>query len=362
MGHLTGAFTPPAVSPPQILGVGTAVPPNSYSQAELLDMFLVKDRRARSVFLNGGIERRHLCLPAADPVNGLRVESQGELLKKHVDVGLAIGRECIEACFRETGASLADVRFLCCVSSTGYIVPGFSALLIKDLGIPCSCSRLDVVGMGCNAGLNALAAVSAWAQSHPGELALMVCIEVCSAMYVFDTTIETAVVNSLFGDGAAALALMAPSAVSVEGPRLLRFSSHMIPEAIRAMRVDWREGDGKFSFFLDPDVPYVVGANVEQAIERLLDGTGLHRTDIGHWIVHSGGRKVIDAIRVNLGLTRDDVRHTLDVLRDFGNVSSASFLFSYERFVAERRAAPGDYGILMAMGPGSTIEAALAAW
>jgi alkylresorcinol/alkylpyrone synthase/polyketide synthase Type III len=351
-----------APPPPRIIGVGTAVPPDSYSQTELLETFLVRDRRIRSVFVNGGIERRHLCLPPADLASGPRLESQGELLRKHVDVGITIGRQSIEACLRQAGATLDDVRYLCCVSSTGFIIPGFSALLIKDLGLSCSCPRLDVVGMGCNAGLNALGAVAGWAHSHPGELALVVCIEVCSAMYVFDTTMETAVVNSLFGDGAATIALMAPRDTALDGPQLLRFSSHMIPDAIRAMRVDWDEAQGKFSFFLDPEVPYVVGANAELAIDRLLEGTGLNRSNIDHWIVHSGGRKVIDAIRVNLGLTRTDVRHTLGVLRDFGNLSSASFLFSYERFVEERRAAPGDHGIFMAMGPGSTIEAALAAW
>ena len=128
------------------------------------------------------------------------------------------------------------------------------------------------------------------------------------------------------------------------------------------MRYDWDDEHGRFSFFLDPDIPYVVGAHAEQRVGRLLAGAGLRRADIDHWVIHSGGKKVIDAVRINLGLTRHDVRHTTGVLRDYGNLSSGSFLFSYQRLLEEAVAAPGDYGVLMTMGPGSTIETALVRW
>jgi 3,5-dihydroxyphenylacetyl-CoA synthase len=128
------------------------------------------------------------------------------------------------------------------------------------------------------------------------------------------------------------------------------------------MRYDWDGAAGKFSFFLDPEIPYVVGAHAELVVGRLLSGAGLRRSDIRHWLVHSGGKKVIDAVRVNLGLTRHDVRHTISVLRDYGNLSSGSFLFSYQRLVREGATRPGDYGVLMTMGPGSTIETALVQW
>lgn len=327
------------------------------------------------------------------PDGSRATETQGQLLKKHTENGLAMGREAIEACLKDVGATLADVRYLCCVTTTGLLTPGFSALLIKELGIDVHCSRLDVVGMGCNAGLNALTAVAGWANAHPGELALMVCIEACSAAYVFDGTMRSSVVNSLFGDGSAALAVISPaepagpavpaepavSAVSADsgwsaarrpageaagalGPGLLKFSSCIIPDAVDAMRYDWDDAQGKFSFYLDPEVPYVVGAHSEIALGRLLEGTGLSRSDISHWVIHSGGKKVIDSVRANLGLSRHDVRHTTGVLRDHGNISSGSFLFSYERLRAEGVTAPGEYGVFMTMGPGSTIEMALVSW
>jgi polyketide synthase Type III len=352
---------------PRIAGVGTAVAGAAYSQQELLEIFRITDPKVRSVFLNSTIQRRYLSLPARDGDGRCLPESQGELLGKHSHLAVAMGARAIAACLENAGATVADIGHLCCVTSTGFLTPGLSALLIREMGISPRCGRVDVVGMGCNAGLNALSVSSAWSAAHPGQLAILLCAEACSAAYVFDSTLRTAVVNSLFGDGAAALALLgggsgngAPAAVA--GPRVLSFASHIVTGELGAMRYEWDGGQGKFSFFLDPDIPYVIGAHVELVVGRLLSGAGLRRSDIGHWLVHSGGKKVIDAVRVNLGLTRHDLRHTTGVLRDYGNVSSASFLFSYERLAREGVTNPGDHGLLLTMGPGSTLETALVQW
>jgi 3,5-dihydroxyphenylacetyl-CoA synthase len=347
---------------PRILGVSTAVPGESYSQDELLDIFRIEDPRIRSVFRNSAIQRRFLNLPPAAPGGGRTTETQGELLRKHAGRGLEMGARALQSCLKQIDAELSDVRYLCCVTSTGFLTPGFSAMIIRELDLDPHCVRLDVVGMGCNAGLNGLTATAAWARANPGDLAVLLCVEVCSAAYVMDGTIETSVVNSLFGDGSAAAAICAEPDMSSTGPALLRFSSLIIPEAIDAMRYEWNDAQGKFSFYLDREVPYVIGANVETALGRLLAGTGLRRQDISHWLVHSGGKKVIDSVMINLALTRHDVRHTTTVLRDYGNLSSGSFLFSYDRLLEERSARPGDYGVLMTMGPGSTIEMALIRW
>ncbi len=365
---------------PRIVGVGTATSPTSYTQEEVLEAFGITDPRIRSVFLNSAIERRNLNLPDPDSDGVRPVEPQGDLLDKHKRMALDMGAEALLNCLRRAGADLSDLRHLCCVTSTGFLTPGISALLIRELGIDRHCSRSDIVGMGCNAGLNALNVVAGWSAANPGDLAVVLCVEACSAAYAMDSTMRTAVVNSLFGDGAGAIAVrtnpaevpLAPAgpppgapattAAAPEGPGILKFASCIIPDAVDAMRYDWDRDQGRFSFYLDPLIPYVVGAHAELVVDRLLAGTGLRRSDIGHWLVHSGGKKVVDAVVVNLGLTRHDVRHTTGVLRDHGNVSSGSFLFSYERLLDEGVAAAGDYGVLMTMGPGSTIETALIRW
>lgn len=350
-----------AATAARIVGVGTSVPETSYTQQQILDIFRIEDPKIQSVFMNSAIDRRYLTLPAETP-SGRAMETQGQLLAKHREQGVEMAVRALQACLKDAEADLTDVAHLCCVSSTGLLTPGFTALLIKELGLPQETSRLDVVGMGCNAGLNALNSVNGWASTHAGKLAVMICVEACSAAYVFDGTMRSSVVNSLFGDGAAAIAVTAVTGeeqAARTGPEILKFASRIIPEAVDAMRYDWDESHGKFSFFLDREVPYVVGANVEDVIGRLLVGTDVRRADVKHWIIHSGGKKVIDSVMINLGLTRHDVRHTTSILRDYGNVSSGSFLFSLERLLDEGRVEPGDYGVLMTMGPGSTIETAL---
>nr|WP_258574808.1 3,5-dihydroxyphenylacetyl-CoA synthase DpgA [Streptomyces shenzhenensis] len=355
---------PPA---PRIAGVGTAVTGESYSQQEVLDLFRITDPKIRSVFLNSAIERRFLTVPPRD-ADGVPVpEPQGDLLAKHSRLAVDMGSRAVHTALKSAGLDLSQVDYLCCVTTTGFLTPGLSALLIREMGLDPACHRVDVVGMGCNAGLNALNPTAAWAAAHPGRNAVMVCAEACSAAYVIDGSMRTAVVNSLFGDGSAAVVLVAPAGHDAgppvpAGPRVLSFASHIITDAFDAMRYDWDDEQGKFSFFLDPEIPYVVGAHAERVIGRLLSGAGLRPHDIKHWLVHSGGKKVIDAVRVNLGLTRHDVRHTTGVLRDYGNLSSGSFLFSYERLLKEQVAEAGDFGVLMTMGPGSTIETALVQW
>jgi 3,5-dihydroxyphenylacetyl-CoA synthase len=365
--NAAGAAARPRIPMSAVAGVGTAVSGESYSQKDLLEIFRITDPRVRSVFLNSAIERRYLTLPPAGDDGVRSEETQGELLAKHKAVALDMGARAVDAALKNAGAGIDDVSHLCCVTTTGFLTPGLSALLIREMGIAPQCSRVDVVGMGCNAGLNALGVTAAWSAAHPGQLAILLCAEACSAAYVFDSTMRTAVVNSLFGDGAAAIVLAADDAgdrppPASRGPRILSFASHIITDAAGAMRYDWDDSQGKFSFYLDPDIPYVVGAHAELVVGRLLAGAGLRRSDISHWLLHSGGKKVIDAVRVNLGLTRYDVRHTTGVLSDYGNLSSGSFLFSYERLLRERVTRPGDYGVLMTMGPGSTIETALIQW
>jgi 3,5-dihydroxyphenylacetyl-CoA synthase len=349
----------------RILGVGCATPGTAYTQEELLEIFNIQDRRARSLFLNSAIERRYLTLPAPAADGSFPDETQGELLSKHRTSAIEMGSSAISACLAEARRDIADVAYLCCVTTTGFLSPGLSAYMIQNLGIPETCSRLDVVGMGCNAGLNALNAVRGWSVANPGKLAIMLCVEVCSAGYVIDDTMQSTVVNSLFGDGAAAVAVQTETsgiADSATGPSILKFQSRILTRAIGAMRYDWAEKHGKFSFYLAPEIPYVIGANIEDVIDSLLSGTGLRRSDIAHWLVHSGGKKVIDAIKVNLGLSAHDLRHTTGILRNYGNLSSSSFLFSYERLLKEKVVAQHDYGVMVTMGPGSTIESALVGW
>jgi alkylresorcinol/alkylpyrone synthase/polyketide synthase Type III len=343
----------------RIHSVGTAVPPLSYSQDDLIELFEIKDRRIKALFNSTHIDKRHLYLPKEQ----LKDESQADLLQKHLKGSLEIGSEAINKALAVSGIKKEDISFLCVVSSTGFLVPGLSAYLIKDLPLRNECQRVDIVGMGCNAGLNGLSVVNNWSLANPDRYAVLLCVEICSAIYVNDQQLRTYVVNSLFGDGAAAVVVKnSQTKNGILRPKMIGFSSFIIPEAIDAMRFDWNEDSKKFSFFLHHANPYVVGKYIQQAVQNLLDKFHLKQSEINHWIVHGGGRNVISAVQINLGISAHDMRHTITVLRDFGNVSSASFLFSFERLLEEQVVSEGDNGVMITIGPGAQLETGLIRW
>jgi 3,5-dihydroxyphenylacetyl-CoA synthase len=375
---------PPALSEERtaaIASVGSAFPETAYAQEEIGALLGVENRVVKKLLGAPHIQKRHLYLPAKDASTGRLVpESPADLHAKFRKGALDIGSRAIRNALDAVSLSPADVDYLLCVTSSGFMVPGLSSLFSRELGFDRKLLRADVVGMGCNAGLNGLNPLVQWVRTHPGQIALLVCCEINSAIYVLDETPRTGIVNSIFGDGAAAAVLtgyagngtgtlssgalssgaLASGALALGPvPCVIDFESFCIPEQWAAMRFDWNDDAGKWSFYLDRDIPYVIGFNVREPLERLLQRNGLSFPAIKHWVMHTGGGAVIDSIKLSLGLEEHDVRHTRSVLRDYGNISSGSFLVSLERLLSEGCVSAGDRGVMVTMGPGAQIEAAL---
>jgi 3,5-dihydroxyphenylacetyl-CoA synthase len=364
-----------------ITSVASAFPETAYSQEEIRALLGLENRVVKKLLRSPHIRKRHLYLPVRDTSTGRMVpESAADLHAKFRNGALDIGSRAIRNALDAASLSPADVDYMLCVTSSGFMVPGLSSLFSRELGFDRKLLRADVVGMGCNAGLNGLNPLVQWVRNHPGQVALLVCCEINSAMYVLDETPRTGIVNSLFGDGAAAAVLtgyagngtgsMASQPLSSQtlasgslpsgpAPCVIDFESFCIPEQWAAMRFDWNDDAGKWSFYLDRDIPYVIGFNVREPVERLLQRNDLDFSAIKHWVLHTGGGAVIDSVKLSLGLAEHDVRHTRSVLRDYGNISSGSFLVSLERLLAEGCVSDGDRGVMVTMGPGAQIEAAL---
>jgi 3,5-dihydroxyphenylacetyl-CoA synthase len=349
-----------------IASVGSAFPDHSYSQDEIGALFGLEHRVVKKLLSSPHIQKRHLYLPGIDARTGRALpESAADLHAKFREGALEIGSRAIRNALGAASLSVADVDYLLCVTSSGFMVPGLSSLFSRELGFDRKLLRADVVGMGCNAGLNGLNPLVQWVRNHPGRAALLVCCEINSAVYVLDETPRTGIVNSLFGDGAAAAVLTtygksgAGPAPSPQAPCVIDFESFCIPDQWTAMRFDWNAAAGKWSFYLDRDIPYVIGFNIREPLEILLERNDLDFSDIKHWVLHTGGGAVIDSVKLSLGLEEHDVRHTRSVLRDYGNISSGSFLVSLERLLAEGCVSAGDRGVMVTMGPGAQIETAL---
>ncbi|MEM1170345.1 MAG: 3,5-dihydroxyphenylacetyl-CoA synthase DpgA [Cyanobacteria bacterium P01_H01_bin.35] len=348
----------PRLVAPKLIAISTETPAKKYTQYEVLELLKIAVPKISRIFLNSHIQSRHLCLPPVNKDGTTPTESQKDLLEKHQHFALQLGQLAIKKALSQVNLNPKDVDYLAVVSTTGFICPSLTAHYIKALGMRADTQRIDIVGMGCNAGLNGLQPVVNFCTIHPNAIGVLLCVEICSAMYVLDESINNAVVNSLFGDGVAAAVISGKTfPMKGERPQILGFTSHIIPEAIDAIRLDFQET--KYSLYLDRQIPYLIGPNARIPVNNLLKKFGLKSRDIQHWVIHSGGRKVLDSIKYSLNITEHDIRHTTTILKNYGNLSSASFLFSYEKLLEENIIQPEDFVLMMTMGPGVTIECCL---
>lgn len=339
----------------KILAVGTAVPSNKMTQAEIANLLNIKTEKSMRFFSNPHIETRYLC-----SFDQAAEKNNSDLLIKFKKNAVALSSEAALKALTQAQLKVQDVDFICCVTSTGYIVPSLSNLLIENLGLRSDCEKLDLVGMGCSAGLNGISSAANWCRVHPSKKALVICCEISSAIYCLDDNENTALVNSLFGDGVAA-AIIECNPKSGLQTQLLKFSTLTAAHTLDLLRFDWNDLQNRYQFYVGKETPEVLGKNVQQAVNNLLKD-GPSQNQIKHWILHSGGTAILDKIESSLQLKPQDLRHTRSVLKNYGNISSGSFLFSLKEFMLENKIAQGDYGVMMTMGPGLTIEMGLVQW
>jgi len=240
-------------------------------------------------------------------------------------------------------------------TSTGYLCPGLSARLAAKLGLQRNLQRADLVGMGCAGALPALQRASDFVRAYPEKRALAVTVEVSSACWFVDGTMETVVGNAICADGAAAAVIALSDA---PGPGLEGFETMLDVSYLDSVGFSFEMGKNRI--VLSGALRYAAGPLVKQAVDNLLAREGLSVEAIDHWVVHAGGRRVLDGIDASLGFTCGELRHSRDILRTHGNMSSPAVLFVLERTLAQ--AQPGATGVMIALGPGLAAEIALLRW
>ncbi len=349
---------------PRILGIGTANPPNRFSQQEIYEIAakhyeFYKNPRIQQIFMNSDIDHRHFYI---DREGFVPFESADELHRRFKVGAMEISVDAIKRCLEEAEVGVGEVDELVAVSCTGYLCPGLSSLLIKELGFRRDVQRADLLGMGCAGAMPGLQRAHDFVKAYPEKKALVITVEICSACYYVDDSLETVVGNAICGDGAAAVLVgnHVGSQNSTSVPEILNFETYLEPDLIDKVGFAFREG--KLRIILSKDIRDTAGRLAKTLIDSLLKKNGLKNQDIQHWILHSGGRKVIDNVQKEMNLTDGQVRHSKCVLKNFGNMSSPTVLFVLQETITQGDPQPGDLGLMLAMGPGLAIEGALVRW
>ena len=341
---------------PRIIGIGTANPALRLTQEQSFHAVGYQSERIRKMFLNSDIDYRHFYLEG--DLN--REESSDQLNQRYLRGAMKTGCRAIVNCLATAERTVQDVDFLAVCTCTGYVCPDLGSRLIAHMGFRDNVQRASIVGLGCAGAVPALQRAADFVRAHPRRVALMLAVEICSACYYVDNTLETVVGNAICADGAAAFLLGAGQPATLRFPEIVDFETFLAPEQIEEVGLLHR--DGKLRIVLGASIHKLAGPMIEKALQRLLQRHGLSRPDIRFWVVHPGGRKVMDDVQRYLGLTDAQIRFSRAVLRNYGNMSSPTVMFVLDEVVRNGDPCRGDWGIMVALGPGMAAEVALLRW
>ena len=343
---------------PRVLSVATAVPKHRVAQSTARDfaraMFsgVYKDvERLLPVFDNVEIESRSFCVP---PEWFYKDHTFPEKNALYVEHALDLSEKAARRALDKAGAAPSEVGAVFFVSTTGLSTPSIDSQLLPRLGLSEHTRRVPIWGLGCAAGVAGLARALDHARVYPDEKVLLIGVELCGLTFQWGDRSKAGLVSTaLFADGAAA-AVLGSAQADAPGPELLGSHSTTWPGTEDIM--GWEIIEAGFKVQLSRSIPQLVRERMPENIEAACSSVDLAPEDIKHFVTHPGGAKVLDAFEEVFGLGCGGLVLSREVLRDYGNMSSVTVLFILERFLESEACAPGEHGVISALGPGFSAE------
>src|SRR3954451_3103510 len=348
----------------KIASAASAFPKHYYPQKVLLEKLqeywgdrLRNPQMLARLHKNVAVDGRHLAIP---PEKYYELETWGQANDVWIEVAQELGEQALCRALHHAGLATADLGALFFTSVTGISSPSIDALLINRMGLPVNIKRVPIFGLGCVAGAAGIARAADYVKAYPSQAAALVSVETCSlTLQSDDLTVANLISSGLFGDGGAAV-LVAGDDFERPGPEIIDNRSTLYPDTEDVM--GWKVSEKGFRIVLSPDVPKVIREHLRNDVDAFLADHGLCRGDIGAWILHTGGPKVLEAAEETLELDPAALQTSWDCLRRTGNLSSASVLCVLEQFMTRKRPEPGTWSVLAAMGPGFCSELVLLRW
>jgi alkylresorcinol/alkylpyrone synthase len=348
----------------KIASVARALPPYRFRQQEIFEALarhwkkdLAKPELLSRFHHRVGVETRYFVLPLDGYDNLTR---WGDANRVWLEKAEELGEQAIDLALERAGMERNRINALLTVSVTGIASPSLDAHLTNRMQLPADIRRTPIFGLGCVAGASGIAQAADYVRAYPDRVAVLLSVELCSLTWQrSDLSIANLIASGLFGDGAAAVVVTGDDVVA-DGPMIVDTSSSFYPNTEDAM--GWDISEEGFRIVLSPEVPAIIRARLPGDVDALLSRHGLTRCDVGSWVLHTGGPKVLDAMADSLGLDRETCAASWDSLREVGNLSSASVLLVLEEIMQNRRPAAGTWGVLAALGPGFCAQLILLCW
>lgn len=355
----TSTHTAPDVSSNSayIASFACVVPPYSADQAfsaELVRKHYGAKLNARSLgliratFSHPGIRRRHF---AVDDPARIMDESPDQKIERFTEKSIELACRAVTQALDQAGVNVREVTGLVVNTCTGYICPGISTYIMERLGLARSIRVYDLVGSGCGGAIPNLQVAESLLKTN-GGVVVSVAVEICSSVFQMGNDLSLILSNALFGDGAAAAVLMSEP----QGFELVATAGRYVPEQRDAIRFVHKQG--QLHNQLSTKLPDMVNKAAAGVVADLLSSQGLQTGDIRHWAFHTGGEKIINAVRDEIGVPEEQLRATRTVLANYGNMSSPTVWFVLEEILRNGIEA-GEWCVMVAYGAGLSAHACL---
>jgi len=312
-------------------------------------------RKVLKIFENAAVDRRYSIMNAEEVFLKTSFEDKNEIYTRE---SIKLAEAALTKSLKKASLDPTDIDFIITVSCTGIMIPSLDAYLINRLQMRQDIVRLPVTEMGCAAGISGIIYAKNFLKANPNKRAAVLAVESPTATFQLDDYSMVNIVSAaIFGDGCASVILS--SYENEQGPEILDEAMYHFYDAEEMM--GFKLKNSGLQMVLDQSVPETIADHFPQIIHPFLEKNRLDIAAVDHLVFHPGGKKIVQTVEALFGDLGKNIDDTKEVLRRYGNMSSATVLYVLERFM-EREIKKGDYGLMLSFGPGFSAQRILLQW
>ncbi|MUH36220.1 type III polyketide synthase [Zobellia amurskyensis] len=312
-------------------------------------------RKVIKIFEGAAVDKRYSIMKPEEVFVATSFEEKNTIYVREVK---KLGKKVLEKALNESSWQADSLDYIITVSCTGIMIPSLDAYLINDLGLRQDIVRLPVTEMGCAAGVSGLIYAHNFLKSNPGKRAAVIAVESPTATFQLnDFSMANMVSAAIFGDGASCVLLSSED--NAQGPKIKGGEMYHFTDATHMMGFDLTNHGLKM--ILDITVPETISAHFPNIVHPFLEKHGTSIEAVDHLIFHPGGKKIVQTVEELFGAMGKNIDDTREVLRQYGNMSSATVLYVLERFM-EKDIKQGEQGLILSFGPGFSAQRVLLEW
>ena len=312
-------------------------------------------RKVIKIFEGAAVDKRYSIMHPEEVFTATSFEEKNDIYKREV---VKLAEQSLKKSLEKANLKPTDLDYIITVSCTGIMIPSMDAYLINSLKMKQNIMRLPVTEMGCAAGVSGIIYAQNFLKSNPNKRAAVVAVEAPTATFQLNDYSMTNIVSAaIFGDGASSVILS--SYDEDKGPKIIDEEMYHFYDATEMM--GFKLVNTGLQMILDKEVPDKIAAHFPNIIHPFLEKNNLDIAAINHLIFHPGGKKIVQTVEDLFGSLGKNIDDTKEVLRKYGNMSSATVLYVLERFM-DKNLAKGEKGIMLSFGPGFSAQRVLLEW